>query len=544
MHPWLTILDVVGVVSTALRILKTGCRISFHELPAERDQRGRTPIRTPQSLAQEVDMSLVVSNGSYTWKGYIPARHRKRIGRSKYLQKSLPCRSRERAERLVRYLDGAWPGFLQLLDETEDITDTEIAELMRNFLRLVDPGETDPRGRHRGKHLYDDLIAARSVASVPPARNQQAALEHLKAAIDALGGLTVPDASPTISMLVTKYLEERRGNCTQQTWRCYGNTLRTFIRIVSDIPVTELGRSHLREYKEVLFELPPFWERAFPGLTPREIVARNRGSERISPTTINTYLQNVGCFLNWSHQNGYTREPLGAGLKLRTKRRAEDIRPQYEAEDLVQIFEASWSYRKLQTRSRLHRAKHDPSQYHRFWLPLIALYSGLRLSEIAGLHRAEFREIDGIWVFDIRPNAYRTLKSLSAERIVPVHPKLLDLNLPKALTQSDDSTSHLWPAIPRGERARNWGGWSGYWARYGRENGFAGSRKTFHSFRHSFVTALTDVEDRLDLIADLTGHAIKSEAYGRYRKRAKPKRLLETISKIEFPISLDHLLDR
>lgn len=85
-------------------------------------------------------MPLVFSQGSYTWKGYIPARHRERLALSNYIQKSLPCRSPERAERLAKYLDGAWPGFVQLLDDTTDLTKTEIEELKRNFPRLVDRG--------------------------------------------------------------------------------------------------------------------------------------------------------------------------------------------------------------------------------------------------------------------------------------------------------------------------------------------------------------------------------------------------------------------
>lgn len=59
------------------------------------------------------------------------------------------------------------------------------------------------------------------------------------------------------------------------------------------------------------------------------------------------------------------------------------------------------------------------------WIPLIGLYSGMRLSEICSLRSADVREVGGIWFFDINSDS-QPLKTAAAKRLVPIHPVLID----------------------------------------------------------------------------------------------------------------------
>lgn len=46
-----------------------------------------------------------------------------------------------------------------------------------------------------------------------------------------------------------------------------------------------------------------------------------------------------------------------------------------------------------------------------FWLPLIAVFSGLRQEEIGQLHVADIQREDGMWFFDINKRPPRMLKN-------------------------------------------------------------------------------------------------------------------------------------
>ena len=132
-----------------------------------------------------------------------------------------------------------------------------------------------------------------------------------------------------------------------------------------------------------------------------------------------------------------------------------------------------------------------------YWLPLISLYTGARLEEIAQLRATDVREeqyIDGddaertAWVICIMQEEGLSTKNANSERRVPVHPDLERLGLIRlvndAVIANDD---RLFPALrPNvyGKFGAKWGEW---WSIYRREVcGVSDRRMVFHSFRHTF----------------------------------------------------------
>ena len=65
----------------------------------------------------------------------------------------------------------------------------------------------------------------------------------------------------------------------------------------------------------------------------------------------------------------------------------------------------------------------------KFWLPLIAVFSGMRQEEICQLSLEDVRETNGIAYFDINDRGARTLKNRTTVRRVPVHDELVRLKL-------------------------------------------------------------------------------------------------------------------
>ncbi|MBU3712670.1 MAG: hypothetical protein FGM21_12885 [Limnohabitans sp.] len=63
-----------------------------------------------------------------------------------------------------------------------------------------------------------------------------------------------------------------------------------------------------------------------------------------------------------------------------------------------------------------------------YWLPLIALYSGMRLEEIGQLCHEDIKDEGGVWFFDLvhQPEKGKTLKNASSCRRVPLHPTMIE----------------------------------------------------------------------------------------------------------------------
>ena len=63
-----------------------------------------------------------------------------------------------------------------------------------------------------------------------------------------------------------------------------------------------------------------------------------------------------------------------------------------------------------------------------FWLPLMGLFTGGRISELCQLKVTDIKQLDGIWAIDINDeDAAQTLKTPAAMRTIPLPPQLIQI---------------------------------------------------------------------------------------------------------------------
>jgi integrase len=164
-------------------------------------------------------------------------------------------------------------------------------------------------------------------------------------------------------------------------------------------------------------------------------------------------------------------------------------------------------------------AKHSPDSALP-WAALIALYSGMRLEEIAQLKTGDVREENAngatVTIIDVHNGGSNNLKNEISERFVPVHSELVRLGLldyVKALKPGP-----LFPGLVRRESK---GGKVG--ARLGElfrkklvALGIKREGLCFHSLRHNVATALRRASVPQEDAAPVLGHAVEGESYGTY----------------------------
>lgn len=94
----------------------------------------------------------------------------------------------------------------------------------------------------------------------------------------------------------------------------------------------------------------------------------------------------------------------------------------YKIPELQSIFDG-WIYRP----TKIHR--NIRIFHYQFWMPLIAIFTGMRIAEISGLTPRDIARREGIWCIKIEENDSigRRIKTLSSKRIVPIHSKLKEL---------------------------------------------------------------------------------------------------------------------
>lgn len=167
-----------------------------------------------------------------------------------------------------------------------------------------------------------------------------------------------------------------------------------------------------------------------------------------------------------------------------------------------------------------------------FWLPRVAIFTGMRLGEIAGLKANDLVLREGHHFFEVRDNEFRKLKNAQSARIIPVHQQLLSIGLLDHV-RSVAADGLLFPGQPSGGESGN----NATQKKIGRliRTVHPDPSLVFHSFRHTFKDAMLEaglpgkVAEAIGGWRDGGGSSM--DGYGRgYRERT----LAEWMAKIEY----------
>lgn len=169
----------------------------------------------------------------------------------------------------------------------------------------------------------------------------------------------------------------------------------------------------------------------------------------------------------------------------------------------------------------------------RYWLPILSLWTGTRLNEWASAAKAEIVKKGEGWFLDLtqRPvggEAPNRVKTKAARRLVPIHPRLIDLGLLEYVEAQagpwlfPDLHGHkLHPSA----RAANW---------FTRHREKIGLDKTIHELRHTWKNAARSAGVSEE-ISDLISAHVSGSIGRKYGAGVDPEALSTAIRMIDFP---------
>jgi integrase len=175
-----------------------------------------------------------------------------------------------------------------------------------------------------------------------------------------------------------------------------------------------------------------------------------------------------------------------------------------------------------------------------YWLPLLGLFTGARVSELAQLSRGDVVSYPkgtgtgsraALNITD--EGATQSLKTAHSKRTVPVHPELVRLGFlayVKSLGGSPEES--LWPALPL--RKGKPGGYFSQWFGVLRKEAGLGEYPDFHCFRHSVRTKLAEARFPESVKDRITGHGVKGSV-GTQTYEHTDHLIWEAIQSIQYP---------
>lgn len=404
------------------------------------------------------------------------------------------------------------------------------AEELKILLQaLIDQGLMSP-GQKPLPTLLNPEVSAQPPSSsrVPETQDQQANQEDEPIPI-------TPDMP--LSLAIEVYIDElkdtKKEKFTEQKQKELRSKCNLLKDIIGDKPIGNVGYFDAKKYRTVLTELPT--------TRPKGMdldALRASSGQKLSPNTVTQRIQTASSMFSWLNLvDNAIRNPF-QNMSVDENEAAIKKRLPFDSEDLTNLFSYRiWAQKKF-------------TNSWEYWLPLILLHTGARITETLQLTKDDFAEIDGIWCMSINDNPTKDepealwpwkkhLKNINSKRDIPIHSQLLALGLRMFVETS--KTERIFPNIkPRADRLAH------YPCKRFNENFLPAAgvkvknKKTLYSFRHTVLNALKQMRTPSEERAQLAGHAVNynNVTESVYGSEFNIKLMQELVERLDFSESI------
>lgn len=313
--------------------------------------------------------------------------------------------------------------------------------------------------------------------------------------------------SEAAQQFISELQRDHAAALTEQTRGQYEAVFRLFGQYAKNAPLTAIDRATAADFLSAIATLHPHWGRA-PKAKEMEIEELLKkfggGEQQLSNKTLNRYASALSALFKWARKRGKFDgiNPFTEQSRPKASRGTTEWLP-YKIEELNTLFKAPPF--NAAAEQRLRPAEHTTETAMR-WVPLIALYSGMRLGEICQLRTGDVKREHKVRFFNVAEEGEgQRVKTGSAIRRVPVHSMLIRCGLLDYLDALP--AGQLFPGLKPGgpDDKLSW-----YFTRryteFRRGVGVTRPRLSFHSFRKNVVTALDRARVPQADIAGLIGH--------------------------------------
>lgn len=294
-----------------------------------------------------------------------------------------------------------------------------------------------------------------------------------------------------------KFQQQQGGQHRPDTLTQNRQIVRLFSESVGETkPVEQLTKLDVARWRDQLLKFPTKAQqvRELRSLKFPQIVKKNEtlGRATLDPKTVNKYLSALAPFARWLSSNGYVPTLILSDEMYLTVDREKRGRDPFSDDQLKRLF-ASPLFHMCQGDKKEHIPGNVAIRDWRYWIPLVALFSGMRLGEIAQLLVSDVRDMHGQWTFHVTGEGddAKTVKTAGSERIVPIHSRLIALGFLDYLGNRQQSgDARLFPEIKPDARGFFSGVPSKFLNGYMRAVGIKTGSTAFHSLRHNFADRL------------------------------------------------------
>lgn len=260
-------------------------------------------------------------------------------------------------------------------------------------------------------------------------------------------------------------------------------------------------------------------------------------SDGLSISRINKTISFFADLFNYGILNKYyySSNPF-ENLAISTKGKTRRVKSylQFTEDELKLIFDSQDNYIWMITTQGTVKQEY-------YWLPLIALFSGSRLGEIAGLSVSQIKQYKDIWYFDVVEEDDEGVKNDNSIRSIPIHKTLFEIGFIDYIKNLKDKKGRIFPSAKKTI--------NGYGKNMSRRFNeeyltkklkITHQQKKFHSLRSTFINRMTYLNIHPAILQGIVGHYkqdkvdFSSAHFSVYQQKKPIEIMKEYIDKLEY----------
>lgn len=394
-----------------------------------------------------------------------------------------------------------WEGVADRKISAERLALPKDSEAYSAFVRALAEGSIDALGKFN-REASGDLDAAPRSEIVRQVKAKEAAT--------AKAGETLLELFELWAAEMLAKGEKRADTINQDR-----KAIKQFAAFVgADRDVRSITPLEVAEYRDTMRQLPPKWmsKRELRDLDMRAAAALARASNmpQMAFTNCNKHLSTISPLYKW-----LAAQPKWAGLRNPVDGlyydgvKGKNPRPPFKTAALNKML-GSPLFTGFLADGREHVPGNMQADDWRCWIPLVCLFTGARLGEIAQLRTGDVRKERGVWFIHIRHEEKEGLTTKSGKsRFAAVHPILekigfLAFHERQLERAGGDLEAPLFPELAPNARGQISGTPSRWWRDYLTAIGVkddsveGGDGIGSHSFRHTLADRLRSEAEILD----------------------------------------------
>ena len=359
----------------------------------------------------------------------------------------------------------------------------------------------------------------------------------------------------TLAELIERFTADKGPRVRAKKMLEYGMLFRALKELWGEYrPIREIRPEDCQRVRDLFSTLPANAVKRWPKLTLVQAAehARQKALAPMRPTTANAYLGRLSTMFKWAARQWLIeRNPAEALTVAEPEGDPRAARDPFTLDQLKKIFAAPLYTGCKDDQTGYAVPGPNVIRRHRFWVPLLALFTGCRQNEICQLGVDDVTTEHGLDVLRVLddPETGKRVKTEAGRRVVPIHAELKRIGfLEFVARQREAGHDRLFPELRQDRRGYYSEDFQKWFNGRGRgipgfleKTGAKGPKTSFHSFRHTLTDALRRAGATGEIIDGLCGwgRGNMREIYG-----SGPwiVMLAEVMQRVEYPgLDLSHL---